>query len=148
MDAEAQDATQEVTRRPGRPKKSEVTETRRRRRKGGTTHKLKIPQEIIAKHPDMEFRWARDEGGRIDQLTKDDDWDSVPNVAPIHGGESRGGQAMNLHLLMKPKKFMAEDRAEKEEALKAMEQSKLSVPDAKTATETGADMYAVPGNKI
>ena len=141
-------AEQEVTRRPGRPKRAEVTETKRRRRKGGTTHKLAIPQDVIDNHPEMEFRWARDEGARMDQLTKADDWDKVPGVKPIHGGETAGGSAMQMHLLMKPKEFLAQDRAEKEARLKAAEQSKLAVPDAKTATETGAGQYSVPGNKI
>jgi hypothetical protein len=139
---------QKATSRPGRPKRAEVTQTKRRRRKGGTEHKLKIPQEIIDSHPDMEFRWGRGDAARMQRLTKDDDWDQVPGIEPIHGGEAAGGGAYSLHLLMKPKSFMAEDRAEKEAKRKAAEQSRMSAPDAKTATETGAEQYAVPGNKI
>lgn len=134
--------------RPGRPKREEVTQTERRRRAGGTTHKLKIPQQVIERHPDMEFRWGRDDAGRMQQLTQNDDWDKVPNIEPIHGGQGSDGRGMKMHLLMKPKKFMAEDRAEKETRLKGIEQAQLARPDAKTATEAGADMYSVPGNKI
>jgi hypothetical protein len=144
MNAEAE----QVARRPGRPKREEVTETSRRRRKGGKGHKLAIPEEVKEKHPNMEFRWARDDGSRMDQLTKSDDWDKVPGVKPIYGGAKANGAAMELHLLMKPTAFMEQDRAEKEEAMKRSEQARLAHPDAKTATESGADVYSVPGNKI
>lgn len=144
MNAEAE----QVTRRPGRPKRAEVTGTSRRRRKGGKGHKLAIPEEVKDRHPEMEFRWARDDGSRMDQLTKSDDWDKVPNVKPIHGGVKASGAAMELHLLMKPKAFMEQDRAEKEAALKRSEQDRLAHPDAKTATQSGSEMYSVPGNKI
>lgn len=143
-------AQQEASpRRPGRPKREEVTATERRRRKsGGNTHKLAIPDGIKKKHPGMEFRWGRDTDARMQQLTESDDWDHVPDVAPIHGGTDRSGAGMKLHLLMKPTKFMEADRQEKLDALKARELDALSRPDAKTATESGADMYSVPGNKI
>lgn len=144
MNAETQVAPQ----RQGRPKREEQTQAERRRRKGGTTDKLAIPQSVKNKHPDMEFRWGRDDGGRMQQLTINDDWDKVPGVEPIHGGRGENNQAMKMHLLMKPKTFMAEDRKEKEAKLKALEQEQLARPDAKTATETGAGMYSVPGNKL
>lgn len=134
--------------RPGRPKREETTQTERRRRKGGNQSKLAIPESAKSKHPDMEFRWARDDGGRMERLTINDDWDKVPGVEPIHGGKGEAGSAQKMHLLMKPKAFMVEDRAEKEARLKANEQAQLSRPDAKTATDTGAEMYSVPGNKL
>lgn len=137
-----------VTRRPGRPKREEVTGTERRRRKGGTTHALAIPQAVKDKYPDMEFRWGRDDGNRMQQLTVNDDWTAVEGEKPIHGGRGETGGAMNLHLLMKPRKFMAEDMAEKLAKIKAIEQNALARPDAKTATERGEEMYSVPGNKI
>lgn len=141
--------TETVTpKRPGRPKRAETMQNERRRRKGGTTHKLAIPKEVQSAHPDMEFRWGRDDGARMQKLTVNDDWDKVPGVEPIHGGRGEDGKGMKMHLLMKPKSFLAEDRAEKEAEIKALEEAQLSRPDAKTATETGADMYSVPGNKI
>lgn len=144
----AVEAQEPVARRPGRPKREEVTETKRRRRKDGTTEKLAIPQDVIDKHPDMEFRWGRDDDARLYQLTKSDDWDNVPGVDPIHGGSKKNGSAMQLHLLMKPKEFMAEDRAKKLDALRETEQSKLTLPDLKTATQAGGSQYAVDGNKL
>lgn len=145
MNAQAETVTPQ---RPGRAKRAETTNTERRRRKGGSQNKLTIPQSIKDAHPEMEFRWGRDDGGRIEQLTKADDWDKVPDVAPIHGGRGETNNAMQMHLLMKPKAYLAQDRAEKEAALVALEKEQLSRPDAKTATEAGAESYSVPGNKI
>jgi len=141
--------TDQVASRRGRPSRAEVTQTERRRRKGGIVDKLAIPESITKAHPDMEFRWGRDEAGRIQQLTQNDDWDIVPDVGPIHGGNGEAGKGMQMRLLMKPKAFMAQDRAEKEDALKAIEQAQVEKhPDAATATANGAEMYSVPGNKI
>ena len=136
------------TRRPGRPKREDVTQTQRRRRSGGISDKLAIPPAVLEAYPDNEFRWARDEGGRMDQLTVHDDWDAVPGVNPIHGGKDENGRGMKLHLLMKPKAFMEADRREKSERIVQTVQSRLDHPDAKTATETGAEYYSVPGNKL
>ena len=147
-ETKAAEETVAPTPRLGRPKREEKTQTERRRRTGGTTHKLAIPQQVIDAHPDMDFRWGRDDGGRMQQLTQSDDWDHVPNVTPLHGGRGDSGTSMKMHLLMKPKKFMAEDRTEKLARIKALEQDQLARPDAKTATESGADEYSVPGNKL
>lgn len=136
------------TRRPGRPKRDETTNTERRRRTGGMADKLAIPQEIIARHPDMEFRWGRDDQGRIQGLTQADDWEKVPDVEPIHGGTGSQGTGMKMHMLMKPKKFMDEDRAEKLAMLKDQERQALARPTAEKAIATGAEMYSVPGNKL
>lgn len=138
----------ELPRRPGRPKRDEVMATERRRRKGAATHKLAIPEAIQKKHPGMEFRWGRDLGARMQQLTQSDDWDKVPDVEPIHGGTGDAGQGFKMHLLMKPREFMEADRQEKLDVLREREVQALSRPDAKTATEAGLDSYTVPGSKI
>lgn len=138
----------EQPRRPGRPKRDEVMATERRRRKGVATDKLTIPEAVKKQFPDMEFRWGRDMGGRMQQLTQSDDWDKVPGVDPIHGGTGEAGLGFKMHLLMKPREFMEADRRDKLEALAAREKETLSRPDAKTATEAGMDSYTVPGSKI
>lgn len=138
----------EATRRPGRPKREEETQTERRRRKGGTTEKLAIPDAVKQQYPDMEFRWGRDDGNRMHQLTQNDDWDAVPGVKPIHGGKGENGQGMNMHLLMKPKAFMREDQAAKMAALDTRDKEQLSRPDAAKAAEQGMEHYSVPGNRI
>ena len=138
----------EDARRPGRPKREEVTRTERRRRKGGASHKLKIPQSVLDAHPDMEFRWGKDDEGRIQQLTQNDDWDAVPDVAPIHAGVGKAGNAVKMHLLMKPRRFMEEDRSEKMQRLDDLEKAQLARPEAKQAIAQGSEIYSVPGNKI
>jgi hypothetical protein len=110
--------------------------------------KLAIPAEVIKAHPDMEFRWGRDDEGRIQQLTQNDDWDHVPGVDPIHAGTGRAGGAMKQHLLMKPKRFMEQDRAEKLARIDNTVAAQMARPDAAQAVEQGAEMYSVPGNKI
>jgi len=139
---------EQESRRPGRPSRDETTKTERRRRTGGTSVKLAIPASVIKAHPDMEFRWGRDDEGRIQQLTQNDDWDKVPDLDPIHGGIGRAGQAMKQYLLMKPKRFMAEDRAKKLARIDDTVNAQLSRPDAAQAVEQGAEVYSVPGNKI
>jgi hypothetical protein len=138
----------ENPRRPGRPKREEVMATERRRRKGTATHKLAIPEAIQKRHPDMEFRWVRDLGARMQQVTQSDDWDKVPNVDPIHGGTGEAGTGYKMHLLMKPKAFLEADRQEKLDVLKERERQATALPNAKNATEAGHEMYSVPGNKI
>lgn len=142
------EAVSEAPRRPGRPKREEVTTTERRRRKGAVTSKLAIPDSVLKSHPGMEFRWARDLGGRMQQLTQSDDWDKVPDVDPIHGGTGESGQGFKMHLLMKPKEYLEADRAEKLEMLAERDRQSLARPDAKTATDAGLDSYTVPGSKI
>lgn len=136
------------TQRPGRPKREEVTRTERRRRSSGTASKLAIPEEVKKQHPDMEFRWGRDDENRMQQLTQNDDWDKVPGVQPIHAGVGRSGQPMQQHLLMKPKQFMEQDKAEKMARIDSTVQAQLARPDAAQAVEQGSELYSVPGNKI
>ena len=138
----------EEPRRPGRPKREEETKTERRRRAGGYVSKLKIPDRIAAQYPDMEFRWVKDEGGRVEQLTVNDDWDAVPDVKPIHAGTGMNGKAVNLLLHMKPKKYMEEDRREQERRREEQLQSTLSRPESKHAIEQGQAIYSVSGNKL
>lgn len=136
-------------RRPGRPKREETTQTERRRRGGGVTDKLEIPKWVLEKYPDMEFRYGSDRPGRMQQLTVHDDWDKVPGYDPLHGGKGENGRSEQLHLLMKPKAFMEADRREKAERnIQIAKERENPHPDAKTAAETGAEYYSVPGNKL
>ena len=139
---------EQEARRPGRPKREEVTQTERRRRSGGTTSKMDIPLEVRNAHPDMDFRWGRDDEGRIQQLTQNDDWDKVPGVQPMHAGVTAAGQPMQQYMLMKPKRFMAQDQAEKLARIDRTVNAQLARPDAVKAAEQGAEIYSVPGNKI
>ncbi len=141
--------TERETLSVGRPKKAEVAKTERRRRKGGVKQStLTISKAIKEKHPDMEFRWARDDGGRMEQLTVNDDWDIVPDVKPIHAGINGANKAIDHHLVMKPLEFIKQDNAEKMQRLDDLEKAALANPEKATAIAEGSDTYSVPGNKI
>ncbi len=141
-------ADKEEPTRSGRPKREEATQTERRRRKGGTQQKLAIPDEYTRKYPEMDFRHAVDDEGRIEQLTQNDDWEKVPGAPTIHAGTGAGGQATKYHLLMKPKKFMAQDRAEREAHRQRIQQQQTAHPEAQQAIASGSDNYSPPGNQI
>lgn len=84
----------------------------------------------------------------MQQLTVSDDWDKVPEVTPIHGGKGESGAGMKMHLLMKPRAFLEEDRAERAAANRAHELEQLARPEKAQALEQGAEMYSVAGNKL
>lgn len=135
--------------RPGRqPRSAEVAQKRRRRKSGQKGLKLAIPPEVREKFPEHEFRWARDDGGRMDELTKQDDWDKVPDVKTVHGGRGIEGKGVQMHLLMKPKEFMEEDRKEKAERVANITKAQLARPEKDQAVQQGAEHYSVPGNKL
>lgn len=140
--------TDEAPRR-GRPSRTETAAADRRRRKTGEqTDALNISDEVRAKFPDMDFRWARDDEGRIAQLTQNDDWDTVPDVKHIHAGVSKASQPISHVLLMKPKAFIEEDRNAKLAELKRQETGLLPTQTKEQALAVGQTTYAVPGNKI
>ena len=132
-----------------RPAKAVATQNERRRRKSGPTGaRLAISQDVIRKHPDMEFRWGVDDEGRMQQLTQNDDWDKVPGVDTIHAGIGKAGSAIKYHLLMKPKAYIEADRAEKMARLQNAEEAALSKPEKDQAIASGSGEYSVPGNKL
>lgn len=111
---------------PGRPpnaERAQETKVVRRRRQGmGPERNLKLT--IPNKDPDYEYRWVNDRPGRVDQLTKLDDWDIAPEMnGPGLGtvGERTVDKTTGERgvLLRKRKEFYDEDQAEKEKQLKA-----------------------------
>lgn len=84
----------------------------------------------------------------MERLTEQDDWDKVPNVDPIHGGVGKDNRGFKMHLLMKPKAFMEEDRAEKMRAVDSLQAEQFARPEAQEAIASGAELYSVPGNKL
>jgi len=141
-------AFQEAPRR-GRPPRAETAQQDRRRRKGGASAgALDIPEAVRAKYPDADFRWALDQEGRIQKLTQNDDWDVVPDFDSRHAGAGKNGNSIRNVLLMKPKNFIEEDRAEKMESLRNRDQGLLAGPTKEQAVAGGADSYVVPGNKL
>jgi len=126
-----------------------MAQQERRRRKGGAgVGALDIPEAVRAKYPDADFRWALDQEGRIQKLTENDDWDVVPDFDSRHAGTGKSGKPIRNVLLMKPQRFVEEDRAEKMEALRQRDQGLLVGPTKEQAVASGADNYVVPGNKL
>lgn len=141
----ASQSLDETPRRPGRPKRAEVTQQERRRRKtGGTAEKLAIPQSVKDRHPGMHFYWCADDQGKVQRLTTEDDWDVVPGVNDIHAGPGSEGKPIKHILLMKPEEFMTEDRREKLARLREVEDGTRANPDKATALQTGASIYQAP----
>jgi len=106
-------------------RKAEVAQRRRRRDQTafGPSLKLGIPEEITEKlaAAGRSPRWVNDEGNRMHQLTKLDDWDKVAGVDPVIVGTKQDGTPLKAYLLSKPDEFIAEDRKAKEDHRRTVE---------------------------
>ena len=109
-----------------------------RRRRDDTlvnqAQRLPIPPEVTKRlqAEGRTPRWTNDEGNRIHQLTKLDDYDIVPDVSPVPVGTDKSGQPIMAHLLSKPTAFIEEDRAKAEDRRKSVERGLVrgQVPNA------------------
>lgn len=147
-------------RKPGRPRKEEVKDERRRRR--GDTNALsgqKLAVDPQFKDPNYEYRWINDDGARIHDKTLQDDWDLVEDpskkgkqdtdglgsmVSKIVG-KSEGGQPMHAYLARKRKDYYDEDMAAKRaQSLEIMDSIKRGVPQGQGA-DLGASAYVPSG---
>ena len=118
-----------------RGRRAEETAQRRRRRGNddlSASARLAIPPEVQAEadRKGLQLRWVNDEGNRMYQLTKLDDYDPVEGVDPVPIGKDKDGQPIKAHLLAKPKAYIAEDQAVREEARKAQERAFVNDPQA------------------
>jgi hypothetical protein len=129
--------------------------TQRRRRDdttldGAQRLKLAIPEDVAAQLKDegREPRWINDEGNRLHNLTKLDDYDRVDGVAARVVGTTKEGKPIKAYLCSKPKAFLAEDRAKAErprvEFERALERGKN--PNDPFAGDDS--FYPDPANKI
>jgi hypothetical protein len=87
--------------------------TQRRRRDdttidGAQRLKLAIPPEVEArlKEEKRTPRWINDEGNRIHNMTKLDDYDRVEGVEPEVVGTTKEGQPIKAYLHSKPDAFI------------------------------------------
>lgn len=125
------------------PREELVKNERRRRMDSKVGGKLAIPQSIKDKHPDMQFRWALDGSQRMQELTKDDDYDVVPEHKTISAGKVGDDRGKNHILLMKKKSYWLEDQANMMKRIDDIEDSQINdKPDVNQAIGQGADMYA------
>jgi len=143
-----------VHRGPGRPRRAEeVQERRRRRQDNGPASGLKLHVSEDAKDKDFEYRWVNDRPGRIQQLTKQDDWDTAPIVTEQNAGEGTvetrvvdkvgGDRAV---LLRKPKKFYDADKLAEQKVLDARDEAMRRAPPASPEGLSGSESY-VPGGR-
>jgi hypothetical protein len=115
-----------MTEQPERQgRKAEVAKRRRRRDNAafGASLKLAIPEAIAEKMAaeGRSVRWVNDEGNRMHQLTKLDDWDKVSGVPPVPVGTNEGGKPILAHLCSKPTEFIEEDRKAAEDRRRTVE---------------------------
>lgn len=116
--------------------RTEEIKTERRRRKGdinGVRKRLAVDESKLDREK-YDYRFANDEGDRIRQLTKLDDWDIVSNdgvkedsksmggKVSAHAGVSEQGAPVRAILLRKPKTYADEDRAAKARKIDAVEE--------------------------
>jgi hypothetical protein len=104
--------------------------TQRRRRDdttidGAQRLKLAIPPEVEArlKEEKRTPRWINDEGNRIHNMTKLDDYDRVEGVEPVVVGTTKEGQPIKAYLHSKPDAFIEQDRAKAEAPRREFEKS-------------------------
>lgn len=145
-----------------RQPRAQAIQGERRRRKDSTLDrvhdlKLALPAEFEG-DTEYDYRWANDQGSRLFDLTKRDDWDLCGSENPEASDEDRVrrpvgtdklGKPIYAYLVRKPKAFVEEDRKVKEERLQQMEAG-LVTGVKSTAEDTRPDevSYASPSNSI
>jgi len=135
-----------MTDQPERQGRKEEVAQRRRRRDNtafGVPLKLGIPEKIAEKlaAEGRSPRWVNDEGNRMHQLTKLDDWDKVAGVDPVIVGTKQDGTPLKAHLLSKPNEFIQEDRKAKEDRRRKIEQGMVK---GKTLVKTAEGEILAP----
>lgn len=130
------------------PRQAAEKAQRRRRNNGdlnpSVVMRLGLPPEVMDDNKEYSLRWVNDEGGRIQHLTQQDDYDVVEGVDSRIVGTTGDGKALVARLLRKPKEFAEEDRKAKIEAINAREGGLIRQAN-------GADpgnSYALPENTI
>lgn len=140
--------------------RSEQTKDERRRRRSDTVilgTKLGVSPDFL--DPNYSYRWLNDDGGRIEQMTTNDDYDLVPDPAKKGKpdsdglgsiiskvvGKGEGGQPLKAYLARKPKEFYDEDKARKAASIKqTMDAIGQGTPPVDGASGLGSHGY-VPG---
>ena len=136
-------------------RRTEEAQVRRRRDDttidGGQRLKLAIPPEVAArlKREGRTARWINDEGNRIHNLTKLDDYDRVDGVEPVHAGRDKEtGQPIKAYLHSKPNAFIEEDQAKAESRRRETERALLRGKNPVDPIAGDASFYADDANSI
>ena len=114
-----------------RTERSEAVKAERRRRNdttidGSQRLKLAIPLEVEArlKAEGRVPRWINDQGNRLVNLTKYDDYDPVEGVEPVHvGWDKESNKPIKAILHSKPAAFIEEDRRKADEPRRELERA-------------------------
>lgn len=132
----------------------EVRQERRRRSDttidGGQRLNLAIPPEVEArlKADGRTPRWINDEGNRMYNLTKRDDYDKVAGVPPVPVISARDGKPIKAHLCSKPTAFIEEDKAKMDAPRREMERALMRGKNPNDPTAGSESFYADPANRI
>lgn len=125
---------------------AERGERRRRKNMGrGSRRKLAVPQ--FENDPNYHYYWSADRPGRMDQLTKHDDYDLVvdPDTGAHierHADVDKFGNPIKHHLLRKPMEYHLADEKEKandrKRLMTAIERGKTPNADGEPIHDDGA----------
>lgn len=135
-------------------RKDEVRQERRRRSDttidGGQRLKLAIPPEVEArlKSEGRIGRWVNDEGNRMHEMTRLDDYDTVEGVEPRVVGTTKEGKPIRAHLCSKPETFLQEDRAKLDETRRETERALLRGKNPTDPIAGRDDFYVDPASNI
>lgn len=135
-------------------RKTEEGEQRRRRSDttidGSQRLKLAVPAEVTARlHAEgRQARWINDEGNRIHNLTKLDDYDRVDGVEPVVVGTTKEGAPIKSYLHSKPIDFVREDQDKLEAKRRETENALLRGKNPTDPISGDASFYADEANSI
>lgn len=130
-------------------RRDEVAQERRRRTDdtldGNQAQRLAIPEEVRnrLRAEGRTPRWINDEGNRLHNLTKRDDYDRVDGVEPVPVGTTKEGKPILSYLHSKPVAFIAEDMAKKDAGRRVTE---LSLMQGRVAASPNGSTNPLPGD--
>jgi hypothetical protein len=147
----------EAKRGPGRPPRTEEVKTERRRRTGtGAERNLKLHVPESAKDDAFVYRWVNNRPGRVQQLTKMDDYEIVSSAdGAIDAGTSEGtvvkrtvdrNEGEEAVLLRKPRHYYEADKAEEQKLLDARDEELRGGKVQSSEGLSGSEAY-VPGGR-
>lgn len=134
----------------------QTEEAAKRRRRDDTTIdgsqrlKLAIPPEVEArlKAEGRQARWINDEGNRIHNLTKLDDYDRVDDVEAKVVGTTKEGTPIKAYLHSKPLEFIREDQEKLDSVRRETEAALLRGKNPQDPTTGDESFYADKANSI
>lgn len=135
-------------------RKTEERQERRRRRDtnidGGQRLKLAIPEEVAERleTEGRQPRWINDEGNRIHNMTKLDDYDPVDGVEPRVVGTTKDGKPIKAYLHSKPKAFIQEDREARDSERREVEAALVRGKNPTDPIAGDSSFYADEANSI